>query len=207
MTLPTKRAVLSERRHSEILGAARQVFARRGFDEASVDDIARAAGLAKGTLYLYYRSKRDLYWAALRDGLLALGEELERRVAAAQGIDAKIRAFVETKVRYFEEHRDFVRIYYAEFGNAVAHPCVPPQGFHDLYRQQMKVLTVALRAAVRQGVVPPLSVEPAAGAIFDLTRGVITRRLLGWSDSRPEADVESAVDLATRLLRPARRTR
>ena len=79
----TKRDIVTEFRHGEILEAARRVFARRGFTEASVEAIAQEAGLAKGTVYLYYPSKRALYWAALRDGLVALSEELARRVAAA----------------------------------------------------------------------------------------------------------------------------
>ncbi|HVB38785.1 MAG TPA: helix-turn-helix domain-containing protein, partial [Vicinamibacterales bacterium] len=59
----TKQDVLSEFRCAEILTAARGVFARKGYQAATMDDIAGAAGVGKGTLYLYYRSKRDIYLA------------------------------------------------------------------------------------------------------------------------------------------------
>ena len=74
----TRKDVVTEFREAEILQAARQVFARRGFADASMEEIAQAAGLAKGTLYLYYDSKRELYTAALRAGLVELAEAVER---------------------------------------------------------------------------------------------------------------------------------
>ena len=68
----TRKDVVTEFREAEILQAARQVFARQGFADASMEEIAQVAGLAKGTLYLYYDSKRELYRAALRAGLVEL---------------------------------------------------------------------------------------------------------------------------------------
>jgi AcrR family transcriptional regulator len=198
----TKKDVVTEFRHEEILEAARRVFARRGFTEASVEAIAQEAALAKGTLYLYYPSKRALYWAALRHGLLALGQELAQRVASEESLREKIRAFVGSKVRYFEEHRDFLQIYYAEFGNAVAHPCAPLRDFRDLYLQHVGILKEAIQEAVKKGVIAPVREEAAAFAIYDLTRGLITRRMLGWAPSRTPEDVDFVVDLAWRGLAP-----
>src|SRR5262249_16901582 len=147
----TKKDVVAEFRHAEILEAARRVFARRGFNEASVEAIAQEAGLAKGTVYLYYPSKRPLYLAALRDGPLRLTEELKERVDSVQPIREKIRAFVDTKVSYFEEHRDFLQIYYAEFANAIAHPCAPLRDFRDFYLQQVGILKGAIGDAIKEG--------------------------------------------------------
>ncbi|HSR21130.1 MAG TPA: TetR/AcrR family transcriptional regulator [Anaerolineales bacterium] len=56
---------VSLERKSQILNAAQEVFTRKGFDEARMDDIAEATGLSKGTLYLYFRSKADLIIAIL----------------------------------------------------------------------------------------------------------------------------------------------
>ena len=67
--IKTKKDVITEFRTSGILEAARKVFAEKGFHEATMDDIAEAAGVAKGTVYLYYESKRDVYFAALKFGI------------------------------------------------------------------------------------------------------------------------------------------
>ena len=70
---PTKDEVVSAYRRDQILTAAHAVFASRGFRQATVGDIADAAGIAKGTLYLYFKSKDDIYWAAMNRGLRASG--------------------------------------------------------------------------------------------------------------------------------------
>ncbi|HJT57520.1 MAG TPA: TetR/AcrR family transcriptional regulator [Ktedonobacteraceae bacterium] len=57
---------VSEERKNQILEAALAVFARRGFDEARMDDIAQEAGLSKGALYLYYKSKDAIIAAILK---------------------------------------------------------------------------------------------------------------------------------------------
>lgn len=57
---PATRARLEEHRRAQILEAAAAVFARKGFDRATIADIARAAGLAEGSIYNYFRSKEAL---------------------------------------------------------------------------------------------------------------------------------------------------
>ena len=194
----TRKVVVSEFREAEILQAARQVFARRGFADASMEEIAQVAGLAKGTLYLYYESKRELYRAAIRAGLVELCDALERAIAGAPTLAARLEAYVTTKVAYFDEHRDFFRIYLGEFGHAACGAIDPY--FRDLSLRQSRLLESAIREGAKGGgrVVPA---QEAAHAISDLTRGVILRRLMGWS-SEPKAEKEVAfvVDFAKKAL-------
>ena len=113
----TKHEVVSEFRSGEILRAARRVFAREGFDAATVDEIADAAGLAKGTVYVYFHSKRDLYLAALKQGMAALIEETRRSIDRAPTAAEKIRAFIAARIRFAEENRESIAMDYAEAGN------------------------------------------------------------------------------------------
>jgi len=192
----TRRDVITEFRHAQILDAAQQVFARRGFASASMDEIAQSAGVAKGTLYLYYRSKQDLYRASLREGLVALCEELEREVDLAPTLTGVVETYVATKVSYFERHLDFFRLYLAEFGNALTHGA--REDFRDLCFRQIDLLERAIVRTAREDARAP---RAAALALFDLTRGVVHRRLLGWADSRAEDDVRQVVDFALRALK------
>ena len=115
----TKQDVVSEFRTAGILEAARKVFARKGFNGATVDEIAEAAGLAKGTVYLYFSSKRDVYLAALKQGLTSLIEETRRAVSAAATPAEKLRAFVTTRLQFAEDNRDLAPILQVEFANLV----------------------------------------------------------------------------------------
>ena len=189
----TKQALVSEFRCAEILEAARKVFAKKGFEGATMDDIAEAAGLAKGTLYLYFQSKREVYLGALNQGFIRLIEATTRSLDAAPTPSGKIRAFITTRVRYAEENRDFVRIYHAEFGNIG--PSHLGKEFNNLYLRQASALEAVLRDAVAAGEIRPLREHAAALVIYDMTRGLILQRLLGWSKEPAEKDVEFLFDL------------
>ena len=72
---PSKTDVVTEFRRAQILDAARAEFARLGVGETTVDHIARAAGVAKGTVYLYYRSKDEILQQLLDRDLAELRDE------------------------------------------------------------------------------------------------------------------------------------
>src|SRR4051794_3878904 len=71
---PTRRRATAERRCA-ILEAARTVFARQGYASTVVEDIARQAEIAKGTLYLYFPSKEQIYLEALIDDARRLDDQ------------------------------------------------------------------------------------------------------------------------------------
>jgi AcrR family transcriptional regulator len=85
---------------ARILDAAVAVFSRYGFRRASVDDVAREAGVAKGTIYLYHESKEELFRAVTQvvaDRLLAgAGEARAAKAPAAE----KLRLLLEAKFLY-----------------------------------------------------------------------------------------------------------
>jgi TetR/AcrR family transcriptional regulator, mexJK operon transcriptional repressor len=61
MSVHTSTASPKGRKYEDVLGGAREIFLRDGFEGASVDDIARAAGVSKATLYSYFSDKRELF--------------------------------------------------------------------------------------------------------------------------------------------------
>lgn len=69
---------LSQRKKGEILKAAAAVFARKGYHRALVDEVAKAAGVGKGTVYRYFRDKEDLFFSILDQGIDRLIEDMER---------------------------------------------------------------------------------------------------------------------------------
>lgn len=70
-------------RPSEIIEAALEVFSQRGFAATRLDDVAAKAGVSKGTLYLYFPSKEELFKAVVRQTILANVETAERQVAGS----------------------------------------------------------------------------------------------------------------------------
>ncbi len=174
----SKKEVLLEFRTSEILVAARQVFARHGFAQATVDDIAEAAGLAKGTVYLYFPSKRDLFLATLRQGVEALHAEANREVDRAGSAADKIRAFIGVRLRYCDTNRDFFRIYYNEFSSLLVRSSGERPEFQDLYEQQASLLEEIIESGIGRGELRPCNARRTAHLIYDLTRSAIAHHVL-----------------------------
>jgi len=193
----TRRDVVTEFREAEILQAARKVFARQGFAAASMDEIAQGAGVAKGTLYLYYESKRDLYRAALHAGLSQLADAVESAVTAAPSLPDGIAAYVRTKVEWFDEHRDFFRIYLAEYGQAACGSSDPQ--YRDLSLRQHGLLQRLIHEGAQTEAVRAQA-EETAYAVTDLTRGLVLRRVMGWSQIPKEKEVAFVVDFVKRAL-------
>lgn len=190
----TKKDVLSEFRRSELLTAARTVFARKGFHDASIEEIAELAEVAKGTVYLYYKSKNDLYLEAVRFGVESLIRELIARAGDSGSCLETIRVLTETKITFFEKNRDFFRIYYSELGKLPGHPAAI-SFVRDLYAQQAKVFEGVLRTGIKRREVRGIDAEKMSFAIADLTRGIATLRLLGMSKTSVAEDVEFIVNV------------
>jgi AcrR family transcriptional regulator len=191
----SKRDVVVEFRTNEILTAANRVFAERGFDGATVAEIASAAGVAKGTVYLYYRSKKEVYWATLGRSLEELRDKLTAAVEETDGAAAALRAYLTTKLAFCEANSDFFRIYFGAFGHPAGRPdgAGPQLDRHVL--AQVELLAGVMRAAEASGEVRSVDAMAVAFAIVALTRGVIGQRLRGWTERPLEDDVSTLFDL------------
>ncbi len=102
---PTRSEVLKDFRTAAILDAARRVIGELGWTDASMERIAQEAGVAKGTLYLYFESKEDLLQRAIDHGLDQLLDATRQAVEAAGDPLERIAAAVHTGVAHARDNR------------------------------------------------------------------------------------------------------
>ncbi len=186
----TKQDVLLEFRRTEILDAARKVCAARGYHEMTMEEIASAAGVAKGTVYLYFRSKHEIYWAMLENILSGLHEQVRVELSKPGTIEERLRRFITTKMEYLEAHHGLVRLYYTEVSNVATKPIRSREHFERQYLEQVRLLQSALEAAVAERALPPTRTDMAALNIFELTRSVVAHRSRGWSKATLQDDID-----------------
>ncbi len=98
---PRLRLEVDERR-AQLLALALRTFAERSYDEVSIDELARAAGVSKGLVYHYFPAKRDLYVAALREAARQLLEVTASDPAAPP--PARVRRGLESYLGFVEAH-------------------------------------------------------------------------------------------------------
>ncbi len=97
---------LPEERPRQIIDAAFAEFGEHGLEGARLDEIARRAGVSKGTIYLYFASKDDLFRAVVRDKVVTVIEEAEANLQRAATEDTPSEAELRN---YLNSHWDYVR--------------------------------------------------------------------------------------------------
>ncbi len=101
-----------EERREELLAAARRVFAEKGFHEAKVGDIAASAGIAKGTVYLYFPDKRSLFVEIIDSLFLKFGAAI-LRVDTDGDVGAQIKHNIRAILSVLVDDPDTMRMLFA----------------------------------------------------------------------------------------------
>ena len=104
-------------RQNDILKAAEHVFATKGYHKATIQDIAKEAQYAVGTIYLHFKDKEVLYLDLIERKMANLISEVKKEVNKTEDAKEKIKVLVRQQLTYFEENQDFFRIYFSERGS------------------------------------------------------------------------------------------
>lgn len=198
----SKEEVLAAYRRTELLIAARRVFGGHGFDAATMEAIAEEAKVAKGTIYLYFPSKQAIYDATFRDGMDELQRLSAERIAAAGSLKEAIHAFVSARVSFFQGNPDYYRIYITEKTRHLTGQLPRKNPCRSSLESQTKDLEEVFARAVASGEVRAVDPVAAATAVFDITRGMIGRRLLSGATTDETTDINFITDLIWSGLQP-----
>lgn len=101
-------------RRQQIMAAAEKLFASKRIHETTLDDVVKAAGVGKGTVYRYFESKDDLYFQTAVSGFEALGELLERTVKPEAPFDEQIMVVCREVSGFFKRRRPLFRMMQSE---------------------------------------------------------------------------------------------
>jgi AcrR family transcriptional regulator len=149
------------RRQQEILEAAARVFHEKGYESTSIQDIADAVGILKGSLYYYITSKEDLLFEILQSIHEQATITLERTQATPGDALQRIRAFVTFHVTFNAEHLVKIAVFFQDFRSLTPERRQVIVQARDLYDGYLREL---IREGQREGVICP-DVDPKLTAI------------------------------------------
>lgn len=198
MSVRSKEEIVQEFRVQSIQEAALRVIGRKGMAAATMQEIAKEAGIAKGTIYLYFRDRETLVEQTFET---AIGE-LHRRVDAALAVDRpfeeKLRAIVEAQLTFFGEHAEFFRLY-----TSLRMPEGTPaqQRRHRRSCQSQFDARVARFAAfleqgMEEGAVRRMDPSRLALFLIEGTAAIVFERLKEPSPRPQQEDVDFLLDVA-----------
>ena len=160
-------------------------------------EIAAEAGLAKGTLYLYFRSKKDIYLALMQRDMEALKTSTLKRMDAVAETKEKICAFILARLENADTNRAIFRIMDAQ----PASLGFSRSQYRDWLKEPVLHLAEALEAAQQRGEIRILPAERVAWAVADMARGAVVRRLVGPPSQSIDEEAAFVVDLVWAALR------
>ena len=101
-------------KRDRIIEAALRLFANESYQAVTMDRVAEAAGVAKGTLYLYFQSKEDLYLGILTDGMESMARDYQASVDPNADVRVRLRHAVTMTVEFYDRRRDLLRLMMTE---------------------------------------------------------------------------------------------
>jgi len=164
-------------RRQQLLDAARQVFSRRGYHQATVDDITTAAGVAKGTFYLYFEEKRAIFYELIQQFFQLVtraGMSVAQDVTTRQEYFSRVENAAISLMKLFKENRDLVRLAFRE---SMGMDERLEKMVRDFYRGMAEVEAENIRLGMELGLLRK-SVDPLLAAYAHI--GMVERVLLQW---------------------------
>ena len=193
----SKEEVVSEYRIQSIQGATMRVIARKGMAAATMQEIAEEAGVAKGTIYLYFRDRDELVEKTFESAMAQLGLEMDEALDRDIPFEEKIRAVVAGQLAFFSENREFFRLFLS---------MRLPEGSPDRQRRQqascqpryrMRIDRFAgvLSEAMARGEIRQADPHRTAVFIMEGSTAILTERLTEDAPPPDTADVDLIVGM------------
>jgi AcrR family transcriptional regulator len=182
------------RRAAEIINAARDTFLEKGFERASVSEIAAKVGVVEGLLYSYFPTKRDLLNEVLRGMYEPLIREMEDGFSRLQGLRSRMRFLVWRHLRVYVEDPGLSRLVLHEVRTR---PEYFNSALHELHVRYTAFLIRTVRDAVAHGELPAdTDGEMVRGMVY----GGIEHRMWGVLFGRDTVNIEVAADRFTDMV-------
>lgn len=183
----------SNDKFSAILRGAIQVFARSGYFNAKVAEVARAAGVADGTVYLYFKNKDDLLVSIFNTVMAEFNTRLRRELAVIADPQQQLRHFAKLHFESLEADRDLAVVFQVEFRHSTKFMA---QFSETMLADYLKMLREILERGQKQGVFrASLNPKIIAKVIFGALDEMVTNWVLSHHNFKLTPLVDPVMDV------------
>ncbi|PDT80706.1 TetR/AcrR family transcriptional regulator [Sinorhizobium sp. BJ1] len=190
-------------KREQILEGAKRVFMRSNFDAASMNDITREAGVSKGTLYVYFENKEDLFEALIARERNRIVSSIKQSLSDIEPIEEALHDFAVTLVTSITSDYT-IRAMRTVLGVIDRMPRLAQRFFTATPENGYTVLKAYLEQQVTAGTLLIDDTELAAKQFIELSMaGLFKGRLFGMCDALPAGQIEKNVASAIRVFMAA----
>lgn len=187
-------------RRNQILQAAWEVFASKDYDSATIDDVAAAAELSKGTVYLYFENKADLFHSTIEMGMEKVNSIIQEIISSIDEPVSCLREIIKSLLDYAEENIGFFKILSSERAHFEVHAEMMSNS--DFKERMMKtgfrsvtMIAELIQRGIDPGVFRQVNPEDAAFVLTAAIRGFAFRRIIGPEEFRLPEKAEIIADI------------
>ncbi|HEV7766932.1 MAG TPA: TetR/AcrR family transcriptional regulator [Thermoanaerobaculia bacterium] len=196
MSGKTKEKVVEQFRCESIQDAAMRVIARKGIEETTIQNIADEAGIAKGTVYVYFRDRDELLAKTADRAFEGLVNDLRPQFETSGPFADRLRGLVQRQLRFFDEHRALFRATLALTQRETELRKQGTRCYTEYAAMLAQFLTDASAAGELRSDIDP---QELAAVYRDCVRGVIIRRL-DQKVQKARKSVEDDAELIVSIL-------
>lgn len=191
-------------KREQIIAGAKRVFMTVGFDAASMNDITREAGVSKGTIYVYFASKEDLFVAMVDRERDRIANDMRDILAGSGTVEEKLAAFGMSFARHITKP-EVIDAMRTVIGVVQRMPKLSRRFFHTTPGNVRHVLEDFIRRHIELGTLTVDDTDLAARQFIEMASGSFFKfRLFGDLDDVPsDADLEHAISGAVRVFMAA----
>jgi AcrR family transcriptional regulator len=191
---------VSEERKKEILDAAENVFVDRGLHNARIDDIAEEAGLSKGALYWYFKSKDDIILAILDRLFEREFANLKQLHTLDVSATERLSIFVDSILKEIRRWMRLLPIAY-EFLGLVFRQKIVKQAFRTYFRTYTDMLTILIQQGIDSGEFHSPDARDAAISIGAIIEGTMLLWVYDPEAVEVEKHIRSGMEIFVRGLK------
>lgn len=174
-------------KHERIIEAATRIFAKKGFFQAKVADIAREAGVADGTIYLYFNNKDDILISLFEEQMKAVLDNMVARLSGENDPVRKLEQFALTHLKLIEENKDIAEIIQVELRQSSK---FMKEYKNERFAAYLDLIADIIREGqakgiIRDDVIPGVAKRAFFGALDEMSRFWVL-------SSRKEYDIRTA---------------
>jgi AcrR family transcriptional regulator len=169
--VPTKKRGKGSIRKEEIMKVTANLFSQKSYHDVTMDQIAEEVGVAKGTIYLYFESKENLYLEILEHTHEAIESMLEKEIAKDDPAPKKLKKVLRLLFEFYFQNRDVLRILTRDETRLIREH----YDFTERWRhRRIKLYRKILEKGIKEGSFRPANTELMALIIFGLVGSVMS---------------------------------
>lgn len=177
----------SDEKYRKIIAAATKIFAKKGFFKAKVSEIAKEAGIADGTVYIYFNHKDDILISLFEEKMQEVLDNMKRQINLEIDPLKKIERFALVHLKLIEENKDIAEIIQVELRQSNKFM----KDYHNIkFLEYLDLIGHIIqegkeKGVIREDIIPGIAKRAFFGALDEMSRFWVLSK-------KPKYDIETA---------------